>query len=227
MLPCLCLWFFVSLEIILLRSLRSRSSDPVRPSVKSWIWILDLDFRIWTGLGKFDFFFLFPFFSLFGDILRDGSETKSGTNKAFGLTLCLHRGKSESEEKARARGSPTCLIGLGGFSGFILFGIAIAIFAWGRECRVRGRGELSVKRVWSGVGWTGSDRTASWLTSSSSVLGSALDSILDGDLDGRVVGWLRGSAGLDWTLSTTTGTTGDGHEPSHARLTLAASVTVI
>lgn len=81
------------------------------------------------------------------------SETKSGSCKAFGLMLCFPRGKSESEEKARARGSPTYLIGLGGSSGYPLFAIAIAISCLGPGCLVRGEGTIVfVERIWSGVG---------------------------------------------------------------------------
>jgi hypothetical protein len=87
-------------------------------------------------------------------ILRDGSGTKSGSSEAFGLMLYPSPLAAKAKaQKARARGSPTCLIGLGGFSGFVLFVIAIAISCLGWECRVRG-GRRNCSSTVFEVDWT-------------------------------------------------------------------------
>jgi hypothetical protein len=132
---------------------------------KVGFWILD--FRIWTGIGTYDyvcFLFLFSFsfpyiLVLFclgtHDILRDGS-TKSGSSKAFRLVFSLSSREKAKAQKARFRDSPACLIGPGGFSGFILFAFAIAISClgvgvsevWWENC------PLNVFEMdWTGLDW--------------------------------------------------------------------------
>lgn len=160
----------------------------------SWI------FRIWVGIGTYDCFFLyvsFPlsfFFSHSDVVLRDGSETKSGSSKAFGLKFPFPRCKSESANSKGSKGSPTLSDRTGRILWFCFVcdcNCYLLLGGGGVGCAM-GRTVHRTRLKWTdctGLDWTGSNwsgRSAPpWLTCSSSILGSDLDLVLDVDLDGR------------------------------------------
>jgi hypothetical protein len=166
---------------------------------------LDLDFGFsdWDWDGTYDyvvffsFLFSFPFFSLFGTLMifffwRDGSGTKSGSSEAFGLMLYPSPLAAKAKaQKARARGSPTCLIGLGGILWFYFVCDCNCYLLLGGGSVGCAVGEEVFRRLclkWTGLDWTELERTGlqtpSWLPCYPSILGSDLDLVLDGDLDG-------------------------------------------